>query len=149
MFTHCTLCITFTAQTEEGSLSVDPTHLDGLESKELIGYFEGYMEETRVRMGSMKSSRQASVCVATGCACQWLWCCPCRKKKEEEEKCKCCRRMQEELESTHKMLNENGARQYGTLLREKISLQEQVCFVGGGLGRKCSDVSFPLLPGAR
>ena len=41
--------------------------------------------------------------------------------------CECCRRMREELESTHKMLNENGAKQYGTLLRENISLQEQVC----------------------
>lgn len=60
--------------------------------------------------------------------------------------------MREELESTHKMLNENGARQYGTLLREKISLQEQVCVVEGGeggVGGKCSDVSFPLLRGAR
>ena len=124
-------CMTFTAQTEEGSLSVDHAHLDGLESKELIGYLEGYMEETRANMASMKSTRQASMSTVTGHTCQWSWC-PYRKKKEEEEGersvgCECCRRMQEELESTHKMLNENGARQYGTLLGENISLQEQVC----------------------
>ena len=120
---------TFTAQSEEGSLSVDHAHLDGLESKELIGYLEGYMEETRASMASIKSTRQAGTSTVTGHTCQWPWC-PYRKKEEEEERsvgCECYRRTREELELTHKMLNENGARQYGTLLRENISLQEQVC----------------------
>ena len=71
---------TFTVQSEEGSLSVDHAHLDGLESKELIGYLEGYMEETRASMASIKSTRQVGTTY-----CHWPYLSVALVSLQEEE----------------------------------------------------------------